>query len=78
MGDLVLNNAGQLVGIIGIGEPIIFVNPDIYLYKDGSRVTKSLALSPGATLDFLSSLSWEIPSETLVDLSSSGLELNFD
>ncbi|NEQ40525.1 MAG: trypsin-like peptidase domain-containing protein, partial [Okeania sp. SIO3I5] len=75
-GGPLLNNYGQLVGIIGMGEPIIFVNPDIYLYRDGSRVTDSLAVSPEQALDFLSSLSWAIPSETLVDLSPSGLELN--
>ena len=77
-GGPLLNNAGQLVGIIGMGEPIIFVNPDIYLYKDGSRVTESLAISSEEALDFLSSLSWAIPSETLVYLSPSGLELNLD
>ena len=77
-GGPLLNNAGQLVGIIGMGEPIIFVNPDIYLYKDGSRLTESLAISPEEALDFLSSLSWAIPSETLVYLSPSGLELNLD
>ncbi|NEQ40588.1 MAG: trypsin-like peptidase domain-containing protein [Okeania sp. SIO3I5] len=77
-GGPLLNNYGQLVGIIGMGEPIIFVNPDIYLYRDGSRVTESLPVSPEEALDFLSSLSWAIPSETLVDLSPSGLELNLD
>ncbi|NEO56591.1 MAG: trypsin-like peptidase domain-containing protein [Okeania sp. SIO3B5] len=75
-GGPLLSNRGQLVGIIGMGEPIIFVNPDIYLYKDGSRVTESLAVSSEEALDFLSSLSWAIPSETLVYLSPSGLELN--
>ncbi len=75
-GGPLLNNAGQLVGIIGMGEPIIFVNPDIYLYKDGSRVTESFAISSEEALDFLSGLSWAIPSETLVYLSPSGLELN--
>ncbi|MGB3514414.1 MAG: serine protease [Microcoleaceae cyanobacterium] len=77
-GGPLLNNGGQLVGIIGMGEPIIFVNPDIYLYKDGSRVTESLAVSSEEALDFLSGLSWAIPSETLVYLSPSGLELNLD
>jgi len=77
-GGPLLNNDGQLVGIIGIGQPIIFVNPDIYLYKDGSRVTESLGTSLEEALDFLSSLSWAIPSETLVDLSPSGLDLNLD
>ena len=77
-GGPLLNNHGQLVGIIGMGEPIIFVNPDIYLYKDGSRVTESLDISSEKALDFLSSLSWAIPSETLVDLSPSELGLNFE
>ena len=77
-GGPLLNDAGQLVGIIGMGKQIIFVNPDIYLYRDGSRVTESLPLSPEAALDFLSSLSWAIPSKALVDLSPSGLELNLD
>ena len=77
-GGPLLNNHGQLVGIIGMGEPIIFVNPDIYLYKDGSRVTESLDISSEKALDFLSSLSWAIPSETLVYLSPSGLGLNFE
>ncbi|NEQ75012.1 MAG: trypsin-like peptidase domain-containing protein [Okeania sp. SIO2C9] len=77
-GGPLLNNYGELVGIIGMGEPIIFVNPDVYLYRDGSRVTESLDASPEEALDFLSSLSWAIPSETLVYLSPSGLELNLD
>ncbi|MGB3513323.1 MAG: serine protease [Microcoleaceae cyanobacterium] len=77
-GGPLLNNRGQLIGIIGMGEPIIFINRDIYLYKDGSRVTESLAISPGQALDFLSGLSWAIPSETLVYLSPSGLKLNLD
>ena len=77
-GGPLLNNHGQLVGIIGMGEPIIFVNPDIYLYKDGSRVTESLDISSEKALDFLSSLSWASPSETLVDLSPSELGLNFE
>lgn len=76
-GGPLLNNSGKLVGIIGMGEPMIFVNSDIYLYKDGSRVTESLAVSPEKALDFLSSLSWAIPSETLVNLSPAGLELNW-
>ncbi len=77
-GGPLLNNRGRLVGIIGMGEPMIFVNPDVYLYKDGSRVTESLAVSPEQALDFLSGLSWAIPSETLIYLSPSGLELNLD
>ena len=41
-------------------------------------VTESLDISSEKALDFLSSLSWAIPSETLVYLSPSGLGLNFE
>ncbi len=77
-GGPLLNNGGKLVGIIGMGEPIIFVNPDVYLYPDGSRVTESLGGSAEEGLAFLSSLSWAISSETLVYLSPAGLQLTFD
>ncbi|NEQ66542.1 MAG: trypsin-like peptidase domain-containing protein [Symploca sp. SIO2D2] len=61
----ILNQQGQVVGIHGWGEPLIFINHDLYLYRDGSRVSQSLNIPPEEALDLLSASGWAIPAEIL-------------
>lgn len=61
-----------------MGELIIFVNFDIYLYKDGFWVIEFLDIFFEKVLDFLFSLSWVILLEILVYLFFFGLGLNFE
>ncbi|MBR8837247.1 MAG: trypsin-like peptidase domain-containing protein [Stigonema ocellatum SAG 48.90 = DSM 106950] len=74
-GGSLLNTQGKVVGINGMAEPAIFRNPDIYLYRNGSRVSESLGLPADKALDLLSNSSWAIPSEKFVELSHSTLNL---
>ena len=58
-GGPLVNDQGQLIGINGKRQPAIFVNRDLYLYRDGSQVSESL--------DLLSRSSWAIPIETVAN-----------
>lgn len=78
-GGPVLDEHEHLVGINGMSEPVVFVNPDIYLYRDGRRVAESLeASSPEEALDLLAKASWAIPAETMVYLAPEGLHLSLN
>jgi len=67
-GGPLLNSQGKVVGINGKGDPAIFVNPNLYRYKDGLLVDESL--------DLLSTSSWAIPSKTIINLTSKLINLN--
>jgi hypothetical protein len=77
-GGALFNEQGKVVGINGMGDPAIFTNPDIYLYRDGRRVSDSLGLPATQALDLLYSSSWAIPSETIEYLAPQGLNLTLD
>jgi S1-C subfamily serine protease len=77
-GGLLLNEKGRVVGMNGMGQPVLFTNPDIYLYTDGKRVSESLGLPSAEAMNLLSNSSWAIPSEKIVYLSPSGLNLKLD
>ena len=77
-GGLLLNEKGKVVGMNGMGLPVLFTNPDIYLYTDGKRVSESLGLPSAEAMNLLSNSSWAIPSEKIVYLSPSGLNLKLD
>lgn len=74
-GGPLLSDHGQVVGINGMAEPAIFINPDVYLYRDGKRVSETLGLSPDKALKLLSTSSWAISAETFVDLAPQGLKI---
>ena len=74
-GGPLLDEKGRVVGINGMAEPAIFTNPDLYRYRDGTRVSESIDLAPERAMAFLSSSSWAIPSETIIYLSPEGLNL---
>lgn len=77
-GGPLFNDQGKVVGINGMGDPAIFTNPDIYLYRDGGRVSNSLGLPLTQALDLLYNSSWAIPSETIEYLAPHGLNLTLD
>lgn len=77
-GGPLFDEYGQVVGINGMGNPMIFLNEDLYLYKNGERVINSLGIPPNQALELLSSSSWAIPSETVVYYFPKGYELSFD
>jgi len=77
-GGPLLNTQGKVVGINGKGSPLIFTNNNLYLYKNGSRVSESLGLPASEALELLASLSWAIPIETIVDLSAQIISLTLD
>jgi S1-C subfamily serine protease len=58
-GGVLLNDQAELIGINGKGIPAFFRNPDIYLYRNGTRVEKPL--------DKLYASSWSIPMEVIVN-----------
>ena len=57
-GGPLVNQQGNVVGINGMGQPKLFVNPELYQYRDGSLVDRNLSE--------LSKLAWAIPVESLV------------
>lgn len=77
-GGPLLNEQGKLVGINGMAEPAIFTNHDLYLYRDGRRVSESLEMQPEQALEKLTSASWAICSETIVELFSKVLRLELE
>lgn len=74
-GGPLLNAQGTVIGINGMSNPAIFINPDLYLYRNGARVSDSLGLPPDKALELLSNSSWAIPSEDIVYLSPNALNL---
>jgi S1-C subfamily serine protease len=74
-GGPLLNGEGKVVGINGMSNPAIFINPDLYLYRNGKRVSESFGLPHDKALNLLSTSSWAISSEDIVYLSPSGLNL---
>lgn len=74
-GGPLLNDKGKVVGINGMAEPAIFTNPDLYLYRDKTRVSESIELPPEQSLKLLANSSWAIPSDTIVYLSPRQLNL---
>ena len=77
-GGPLFNDRGQVVGINGMGDPAIFSNPEVYLYRDGSRVSESINLPAERALELLASASWAIPSESIIYFSPDGLNLTLD
>jgi|GEM_PF-716629 len=77
-GGPLFNAQGKVVGINGKGEPFIFTNNNLYLYKNGDRVSESLGLPASKALELLASLSWAIPLETIVALSPQIISLTLD
>ena len=79
-GGPLLNMQGEVIGMNGLAEPAIFNNPDLYLYRNGTRVTESMKLPPERALKLLASSSWSIPSDTIISLSPKqlSLKLNID
>lgn len=73
-GGPLLDQRGYVVGINGLGDPI-FSNQDLYLYRDGERVSNSLPGTPKEVMESLAQSSWAIPSETIVYYSPKGLDL---
>jgi hypothetical protein len=74
-GGPLLDSSGRLVGINGKGIPAIFLNPDIYQYRNGQQVIRSLDLPEDQALDLLSSLSWAIPITKVKSISPRNLDL---
>lgn len=67
-GGPLLNEEGEVIGVNGKhSDPVIFRNPDIYVYKNGDRVQEPL--------DLMASLSWAIPIETFVQQAPLSLQL---
>ncbi len=58
-GGPLFNEQGKVVGINGKGRPAIFVNRNLYLYRDGTQVPEPL--------EVLKSSSWAIPIQTIVN-----------
>lgn len=77
-GGPLFNDQGQVVGINGMGDLAIFSNPDIFLYRDGSRVSESINLPSAQALELLASASWAIPSESIIYFLPDGLNLTLD
>jgi S1-C subfamily serine protease len=71
-GGGLVNDRGELIGINGMINPSIFVNPDVYKFRDDKTVSKYIAkelnISEDESLKRLSKSSWAIPIESVVSL----------
>lgn len=74
-GGPVLNEKGCVVGINGMTQPAFLVNSDLFLYRDGRRVSESLDLPSDEAMKFLSSSAWAITAESIVSVSPKELDL---
>ncbi len=78
-GGPLLNEQGEVVGINGMGDPLLFVNSGIYQFRNSAKVSEEMAkrwnLSPSEALKRLSRSSWAIPSDTIVSLLPGSLNL---
>lgn len=77
-GPLVNPISGNVVGMGGMSQPIMQINPDLFLYRDGRRVLEDASVQPPASLDEFVNLSWFIPSSSIVYFSPGGLGLSLE
>jgi hypothetical protein len=77
-GGPLLDELGRVVGVNGKSIPAIFVNPDLYRYRDGRHVTsdRSRFKNEDQALTLLSSLSWAIPIAKINEVTAPNINLN--